>query len=112
MNGVLHALFGQITAYHFFALAFLLFLIGIFGVITRRNLIAVLMSVEVMLNAAALNFVAISAYTDGQLLQGHLVTLFIIAIAAAEVAVGLAIFINVFRSRGTVNPEKLTELNS
>lgn len=112
MTGVLSGLFGSITLFHFMGLSFILFLIGVFGVLTRRNLVAVLMSVEVMLNAAALNFVAVSAYTDGLLFQGHLFTLFIIAIAAAEVAVGLAIFINVFRSRGTVNPEKLTELNS
>lgn len=97
---------------HFLALSGLLFLIGLFGVLTRRNLIAILMSVEVLLNAAGLNFVAVSAYTDPQNIQGHLFVPFVIAIAAAEVAVGLAIFINVFRTKGGVTADDLMEMRA
>ena len=100
----------DINLVHFLVLSSLLFLVGIYGVLTRRNLIAILMSVEIMLNAAMLNFVAVSAYTDPQGIQGHLFALYIVAIAAAEVAVGLAIFINVFRSKGGVRPDDLMEM--
>ena len=102
----------QVTLTHFLVLASLLFLVGLYGVLTRRNLIAILISVEIMLNAAMLNFVAVSAYLDQNGIQGHLFALFIIAIAAAEVAVGLAIFINVFRSKGGVSPDDLMEMKS
>lgn len=99
-----------ITLQQFLILGGLLFLIGIYGVLTRRNLIAILMSVEIMLNAAMLNFVAVSAYTDPENINGHLFALFIVALAAAEVAVGLAIFINVFRSKGGVLTDDLMEM--
>ena len=101
-----------ITLNHFLALAGILFAIGLFGVLTRRNLIAILMSVEILLNSSALTFVAVAAYTDPQLIQGTLFALFIIAVAAAEVAVGLAIFINVFRSKGGVTSEDLMEMRA
>jgi NADH:ubiquinone oxidoreductase subunit K len=100
----------DITQWHFLGLSSILFLIGIYGVLTRKNLIAVLMSVEIMLNSAMLNFVTFAAYGDPQNVQGHLFALFIVAIAAAEVAVGLAIFINVFRSKGGVKPDDLMEM--
>ncbi len=99
-----------ISLQQFLILGGLLFLVGIYGVLTRRNLIAILMSVEIMLNAAMLNFVAVSAYTDNVNINGHLFALFIVAIAAAEVAVGLAIFINVFRSKGGVLTDDLMEM--
>jgi len=72
-----------------------LFCIGVFGVITRRNAIAILMSIEIMLNAANLNLVTAAAYRD--LLSGQVFALFVMTIAAAEAAVGLAIVINVYR---------------
>ena len=99
-----------VTQWHFLALSSILFLIGIYGVLTRKNLIAVLMSVEIMLNSAVLNYVTFAAYGDPRNVQGHLFALFIVAIAAAEVAVGLAIFINVFRSKGGVKPDDLMEM--
>ena len=99
-----------VTQWHFLILSSILFLIGIYGVLTRKNLIAVLMSVEILLNAAMLNFVTCAAYGDPRNVQGHLFALFIVAIAAAEVAVGLAIFINVFRSKGGVKPDDLMEM--
>ncbi len=101
-----------ITLNHFLALGSLLFLVGLYGVLTRRNLIAILMSVEILLNAAMLNFVAISAYTDPENVQGQLFALFIIALAAAEIAVGLAIFINVFRNKGGVSADDLMEMKA
>jgi NAD(P)H-quinone oxidoreductase subunit 4L len=114
MQGILDAMrnFSNsgITLNHFIALSMILFLIGLYGVLTRRNLIAILMSVEIMLNAAMLNFVAVSAYTDPDFVQGHIFALFVVAMAAAEVAVGLAIFINVFRSTGGVTPESIKEM--
>lgn len=101
-----------ITLNHFLTLGGLLFLVGLYGVLTRRNLIAILMSVEILLNAAMLNFVAVSAYTDPENVQGQLFALFIIALAAAEVAVGLAIFINVFRNKGGVSADDLMEMKA
>ncbi|MFN3266645.1 MAG: NADH-quinone oxidoreductase subunit NuoK [Deinococcales bacterium] len=96
---------------HFVALAMLLFLIGLYGVMTRRNIVAILMSVEIMLNAAMLVFVSAAAYSGDSTATGGVFALFIVAIAAAEVAVGLAIFINVFRSKGGVTTEDLMEMN-
>ena len=101
-----------ISLNHFLALAAIMFVIGLFGVLTRRNLIAVLMSIEILLNASALAFVSVAAYTDPNFLQGHLFALFIIAVAAAEVAVGLAIFINVFRTKGGVTTDDLMEMRT
>lgn len=75
-----------------------LFAIGLFGIMTRRNAIAMLMSVELMLNAANINLVAFSGYLKGHMLVGQLFAIFVIAIAAAECAVGLAIIINVYRT--------------
>jgi len=81
----------------------LLFVIGLYGVITRRNLVAILISVEIMLAASMVNFVAFSAFTDADKIAGHIFTLFIIGVAAAEVGVGLAIFLAVFRNAGKVD---------
>jgi NADH:ubiquinone oxidoreductase subunit K len=101
-----------ITLNHFVALAMLLFLVGLYGVMTRRNIVAILMSVEIMLNAAMLVFVSAAAYSGDSTAMGSVFALFIVAIAAAEVAVGLAIFINVFRSKGGVTTEDLMEMNN
>ncbi len=101
-----------ITVNHFIALSSLLFMVGLYGVLTRRNLIAMLMGVEILLNAAMLNFVAIAAYSGDTLLSGQTFALFLVALAAAEVAVGLAIFINVFRSKGGVTTEDLMEMKN
>ena len=83
----------------------LLFVIGILGVLIRRNFIIILMSVEIMLNAANLNLVAFSSYLDS--MTGQIVALFIIAVAAAEAAVGLAIIIVVFRSKTSTNVDQI-----
>jgi NADH:ubiquinone oxidoreductase subunit K len=80
-----------------------LFCVGLYGVIARRNAVLVLMSVELMLNAANVNFVAFYLLHTDQFLTGPVFALFVITIAAAEVGVGLAIVLNMFRNRATVN---------
>lgn len=82
-----------------------LFCVGIYGVIARRNAVLVLMSVELMLNAVNINLVALNGLlwqSDGNA-TGHVFALFVIAVAAAEVGVGLAIVLNMFRNRASVN---------
>ena len=91
-------------------LAGLLFCIGAYGVLARRNAILVLMGVELMLNAVNLNLVAFDVWLRDQLLAGQVFTLFVITIAAAEVGLGLAIVLLVFRNRETSALDELTEL--
>lgn len=88
---------------HYLLLATLLFAIGIFGVLSKRNAVAVLMSIELMLNAVNINFVAINRYIVTNLAVGQLFALIVIVVAAAEVAVGLALIISIFRQRKSVN---------
>jgi NADH-quinone oxidoreductase subunit K len=90
--------------------AALLFAIGIYGVLARRNAILVLMSVELMLNAVNLNLVAFDVWLRDELLSGQVFTLFVITIAAAEVGLGLAIVLLVFRNRATSRLDELAEL--
>jgi len=82
----------------YFALSALLFFIGVYGFVTRRNLIAMLISVELVLNAVDINFAAINRLLYPQGLEGMLMTLFVIGVAAAESAVAIAIIINVYRN--------------
>jgi NADH:ubiquinone oxidoreductase subunit K len=86
---------------YYLVLSAILFTIGIYGVLSRRNAIIVLMSIEMMMNAININFIAFSAYGNG--LSGQAFTLFLIAIAAGEVAVGLAILLSLYRKRGTID---------
>src|SRR5206468_3307503 len=89
----------------FLVLAAVLFCVGIFGVLVRRNALVVFMCVELMLNAANLTFLAFAREQGNSL--GHVNAFFVITVAAAEAAIGLAIVIAVFRSRGTVNIEDI-----
>lgn len=91
-------------------LATLLFSIGVYGALARRNAILVLMSVELMLNAVNINLVAFDAWLRDELLAGQVFTLFVITIAAAEVGLGLAIVLLVFRNRETTQLDELHEL--
>ncbi len=86
-------------------LALVLFCIGAIGVITRRNALIVLMSVEIMLTAVNLTFLAFSRFRGDDL--GHVITFFVIAVAAAEAAVGLALVLTLFRHHKTVNVDAL-----
>ncbi len=90
--------------------AALLFSIGVYGVLARRNTILVLMSVELMLNAVNLNLVAFDVWLGDRLHSGQVLTLFIIVIAAAEVGVGLAIVLLIYRNRRTVDLDDLAQL--
>jgi NADH-quinone oxidoreductase subunit K len=91
-------------------LSSLLFCIGIYGVLARRNAILVLMAVELMLNAVNINLVAFDAWLRDELLAGQVFTLFVITIAAAEVGLGLSIVLLVFRNRETTQLDELHEL--
>ena len=90
---------------HYLVTSAILFVIGAFGVLTRKNIIMILLSIEIMLNAASLSFVAFSSVLGN--LDGQVISLFIIAIAASEVAIGLAISVLIFRSRGTLDPNEM-----
>ena len=87
----------------------ILFSLGLFGVITRRNGIAVLMGVELILNAANLNFLAFARF-GGMNMAGHVYALFVIVLAAAEAAVALAIIINIFNNYKTINIDEVSGL--
>ena len=91
-------------------LASLLFCIGVYGVLARRNAILVLMAVELMLNAVNINLVAFDAWLRDELLAGQVFTLFVITIAAEEVGLGLSIVLLVFRNRETTQLDELNEL--
>ncbi|SEG64627.1 NADH-quinone oxidoreductase subunit K [Actinacidiphila yanglinensis] len=91
-------------------LASLLFCVGLYGVLARRNAILVLMSVELMLNAVNLNLVAFDTWLHDRLHSGQALTLFTITIAAAEIGIGLAIVLLVHRNRGTADIDRLTGL--
>ena len=85
----------------------ILFSLGLFGVITRRNGVAVLMGVELILNAANLNFLAFARF-GGMNMAGHVYALFVIVLAAAEAAVALAIIINIFNNYKTINIDEVS----
>ncbi len=91
-------------------LASLLFAIGVYGVLARRNAVLVLMSIEIMLNAVSINMIAFNAWLQDTLLAGQIFALFIIAVAAAEVGVGLAIVLMIYRTHESVDIDSLTEL--
>jgi NADH-quinone oxidoreductase subunit K len=91
-------------------LAALLFCVGLYGVLARRNAVLVLMSVELMLNAVNLNLVAFDVWLRDTLHAGQALTLFTIVIAAAEIGLGLAIVLLVFRNRGTSAVDRMTDL--
>jgi len=83
---------------YYLMLAALLFVIGLFGVITRRNTIGILMSLELMFNAANINLVAFNRYISGDGLTGQMFAVFIIVVAAAEATIGLAIVLLIYRN--------------
>lgn len=90
---------------YFLLLAAALFCIGIYGLVTSRNVIRVLMSIELLLNAVTLNLMAFSNYLEPATITGQVFTVFVISIAAAESAVGLAIVLAIYRNRDTVDME-------
>ncbi len=100
----------QISLTHYLTLGAVLLALGVFIVTSRRNAIVILMGVELILNAAALNFVAFSRYVAGSI-NGQMMTIFIIVLAAAEAAVALAIVLAIFRNFHTVRVEQVDRLS-
>jgi len=95
----------QAPVNHYLVLAAILFAIGVFGVLLRRNVIVMLMSVELMLNAVNVTFVALAR--KGLAVDGQVIVFFVMTVAAAEVAIGLAIILAVFAQRRTVNADEI-----
>jgi len=98
-----------ITITHFLVVSALLFCIGLYAIVAKRNAIMVLIGIELIINAAILNFVAFGRY-DKVNYGGQVFALFAIVLAAAAVAVGLAIILNVYRKYKTINPDNITDL--
>ena len=101
---------GQVSLQAYLLVAAFLFCIGIWGLINSRNAVRVLMSIELMLNAVNINLMAFSSYLDGDLIRGQVFTIFVITVAAAEAAVGLAILLSLYRNRVTVDMERFNLL--
>lgn len=95
---------------HYLAVSAILFAIGIYGVLTRRNAIAVLMGVELMLNAANLNFLAFWRFLHPQSVEPQVFVLVGLTVAAADAAVGLAVVLNIYRRFGTIEVEQMDTL--
>lgn len=94
----------------FLLLAAALFCIGIYGLVTSRNVIRVLMSIELLLNSVNLNLMGFSNYLDPAQIRGQVFTIFVLTIAAAEAGVGLAIILSIYRNRDTVDMERFNLL--
>jgi len=100
----------NISIVHYLLLSAVLFCIGLFGVIICKNIIKVLMSIEIMLTAVNINFVAFANFTDFSGLQGQIFAIFVMAIAAVEAAVGLAILISLYKNKPTLDTDKYNDL--
>jgi NADH-quinone oxidoreductase subunit K len=96
----------DVTIHHYLYLSAILFFIGVFGVLFRRNLIVIFMSIELMLNAVNLSLVTFARYNGT--MDGHAAAFFVMALAAAEAGIGLAILVMLFRNRTTVQADDLT----
>jgi NADH:ubiquinone oxidoreductase subunit K len=95
---------------YFLILATVMFFAGVYGFLTRRNLITILMSVELILNSVNINFMAFNRYLYPHKLEGMFFSLFIIAVAASEAAVAIAIIINIYRRFASINVEDVNEM--
>jgi NADH-quinone oxidoreductase subunit K len=98
----------HVSLQHYLAVSFLLFALGLFGVIIRRNVLVIYMCLELMLNAANLALVAFSRFNNN--LDGQVFVFFTITVAAAEVAVGLALIVALYRKKQTAHVEDLTTM--
>ena len=101
---------GIVPLQGYLIVASILFCIGVWGLINSRNAVRVLMSIELMLNAVNINLMSFSSYLDGSLIRGQVFTVFVITVAAAEAAVGLAILLSLYRNRVTVDMESFNLL--
>ncbi|HUW07015.1 MAG TPA: NADH-quinone oxidoreductase subunit NuoK [Williamwhitmania sp.] len=100
----------QVPLLHVLILSSALFFLGVYGFFTRRNMITMLMSIELMLNSVNLNFIAFNKYLYPNQLEGIFFTLFVITIAAAEVSTAIAIIINLFRKFKAVDVEETSSM--
>jgi NADH:ubiquinone oxidoreductase subunit 11 or 4L (chain K) len=94
----------------FLILATLMFFVGVYGFLSRRNLITILMSIELILNSVNINFMAFNRYLFPHRMEGMFFSLFIIAVAASEAAVAIAIILNIYRRFTTINVEDVDEM--
>lgn len=101
----------MVTLTSYLIIGLILFVAGLIIMIARKNIVAILLGIELILNAAALNFVAYSKFVTNNL-DGHVFSLFIIVVAAAEAAVGLAIVIRFFQIKETIHIDEATELRN
>ena len=99
-----------ISIYHILTMSTIMFFIGAYGFLTRKNLITMLMSIELILNAVNINFVAFNKYLYPENMQGHFFSMFIIRIAAAEAAVAIAIIINIYRNIQNIDVENIDQM--
>ncbi|MEY2194155.1 NADH-quinone oxidoreductase subunit NuoK [Neobacillus sp. BF23-41] len=102
----------SVPASTFLALALILFCIGLYGALTKRNTVIVLISIELMLNAVNINLVTFSKYGMAPSITGQIFALFAISVAAAEAAVGLAILISLYRAKKTVNIDEMDTMKN
>lgn len=109
MNNIIKLIL-DIGLYHYLFLALILFLIGFWGAIVSKNMIKVLISIEFMLTSVNINFIAFASYFDNIRLDGLVFSLFYISVGAVEIAIALAIFYLMFRTKQSVNTEDYTEL--
>lgn len=100
----------EISAIYYIIPSLVMFCCGIYGFITRKNMIAMLISLELMLNAVDINFVVFNRYLFPDQLEGMFFTLFAIAIAAAETALAIAIIINLYRGSRNIDADEITKL--
>ena len=91
---------------NYLVLSAIIFALGVYGVLARRSAVLILLSIELMLNAVSLNFVAFAAYLDPEQITGAIFAVFVITVAAAEVGLALAIVIRLFRNRATSNVDE------
>jgi len=94
---------------HFLVISVVLFSLGIYGVITRKNAVMVLMGIELILNSANINFIAFAKFGNFGL-QGQIIALFVIVLAAAEAAIALAIVINIYKTITNINVDEIDSL--
>ncbi|MFH1259229.1 MAG: NADH-quinone oxidoreductase subunit NuoK [Elusimicrobiota bacterium] len=97
----------MVTIYHYLVLSCILFAIGVFGALTRRNILGILISLELIFNAANINLIAFSHYLPSSEIVGQIFAIFVIAVAAAEAVVGLALVLALYRNTKEVFAEKM-----
>ena len=105
-------LFEGIPMEFFLVTSTIMFFVGVFGFITRENIITILMSIELILNSVNINFLVFNRYLYPGQLEGHFFSLFVIAVAAAEAAVAIAIIINIYRRFKTIDVDNVDEMKN